>query len=144
MYSLISFIFDPVWLFISSLILARSSLRKWTSRESFIKFSVKSDFFSHNRLLSSITHNLALIFFNDSNNLFSLSSDLIFFSNWSLKISCSSLMNFSFSGSLIFPFLISRIEILSKSSPTETSTRILLIKIYSMLTCYKNVQYFNY
>ena len=40
----------------------------------------------------------------------------------------------SFSGSLIFSFLISKIEILSNNSPTDTSTRILFIKKYTMLS----------
>ena len=132
---MISFIFEPVWLFISNLILARSSLRKWTSRESFIKFSVKSEFFSHILLSSSITHNLVLISFKDLNKSLSLSSDFTFRSNWSFKIECSFVINFNYTGSLIFSFLISRIQILSKSSPTDTSTRILFIKFYSMLSC---------
>ena len=36
-------------------------------------------------------------------------------------------MKFSFSGSLIFSDLISKIEILSSNSPTDTSTKILFI-----------------
>ena len=35
---------------------------------------------------------------------------------------------------IVSSFLISRIEILSNNSPTETSTRILFIKFYTMLS----------
>ena len=126
---------DPVWLFISNLIFARSSFKKWTSLDNFINLSPKSLFFSQSLFWSSIIHNLALISFKSWNSLFSFSSDLTFFSSWSLRIECSFDMNFSYSGSLIFSFLISKIEILSKSSPTETSTIILFIKFYTMLNC---------
>ena len=54
---------------------------------------------------------------------------------WLFKTLYSSLIKLSFALSLIFSFLISKIDILSKSSPTDTSTRILFIKIYSMLNC---------
>ena len=47
----------------------------------------------------------------------------------------SSIIYLSFSSSLILSFFISKIEILSKSSPTETSTRILFIKFFNMITC---------
>ncbi len=51
----------------------------------------------------------------------------------------SSLINLRFLSSLIFSCLISKIEILSKSSPTETSTIILFIKFNTVLSCYKYV-----
>ena len=51
----------------------------------------------------------------------------------------SVLINFNLLGSLIFSCLISKIEILSKSSPTETSTIILFIKFNTVLSCYKYV-----
>ena len=44
-------------------------------------------------------------------------------------------INLRLSGSLIFSFLISKIEILSNNSPTDTSARILFIKKYTMLSC---------
>ena len=44
-------------------------------------------------------------------------------------------IKFNFFGSFILSCLISNIEILSKSSPTETSTIILFIKLYTMLSC---------
>ena len=49
------------------------------------------------------------------------------------------IQNLSFFGSLIFSSLISNIEILSNSSPIDTSTIILFIKFYTMLSCYKYV-----
>ena len=53
-------------------------------------------------------------------------------------------INFSFSGSLIFSFLISKIDILSKSSPTDTSTKILFIIFYSVLNCLNYVKCINH
>ena len=139
MYSLISLILDPVWLLISNLIFALSSFKKWTSLESFINFSPKSLSFSHCLLLSSITQSLLFISFKDWKRLSSLSSDLIFFSNWLFKIEYSSLIKFSFSISFIFACLISKIEILSKSSPIETSIIILCRKFNTVLSCCKYV-----
>ena len=57
--------------------------------------------------------------------------------NWNSLdyIDNSSNMYSNFSRSLILSFLISKIDILSKSSPTETSTRILFIKYNTMLSC---------
>ena len=131
----ISLIFDPVKLFTSSLILALSSFKKCTSRESFINFSPKSEFFSHILLSSSIIQSFEFISFKDLKNFFNLSSFLTFLSNCSFKTSYSLLINLSFSESLIFSFFISKMVILSKSSPTDTSTRILFIKSYTVISC---------
>ena len=100
-----------------------------------MNFSPKSEFFSHNLLSFSISQSFELISFKDLNNLSSFSSEFTLFTNSDFKTLYSLLINLSFFDSLIFSFFISKIEILSKRSPTDISTRILLIKFNSVLNC---------